>query len=60
MRFQTDRAIAFAALIVLLGIGGCQAGDSGGDATRSPGNPEVNSATEMASSVTVTYYYLPG
>ena len=57
-RFQ--RTIAVAALVTTIGIGGCQSGDSGSGGTQSRGNSVESGVTAIASSVTVTYYYLPG
>lgn len=53
-------AVAIGALAAVVGIGGCQAGDSGGGETRARGTPTVSGTLAKASAVTVTYYYLPG
>ena len=57
---RLQRTIAVAALVATIGIGGCQSGDSGGGETQGRGSSVENGVTAIASSVTVTYYYLPG
>lgn len=61
MRLQAaGKMVAFAALVALTAMGGCQAGDSGGGGVPSGDGPGTSGATARASAVTVTYYYLPG
>jgi hypothetical protein len=48
-----------AAMVAAAGIG-CQAGDSGGGATRTQSTTTAGEALPKASAVTVTYYYIPG
>jgi hypothetical protein len=60
LRSGACKAVAIGALAAVIGLGGCQAGDSGGGETRGRGTSAVSGTAARASAVTVTYYYLPG
>ena len=60
LRSNACKAVAIGALAAVVGIGGCQAGDTGGGETRGNGTSPVSETAARASAVTVTYYYLPG
>ena len=53
-------AVAIGTLAAIVGMGGCQAGDSGGGETRARETSTSTGTVPTASAVTVTYYYLPG
>jgi hypothetical protein len=60
LRSNACKAVAIGALAAVLGIEGCQAPDSGVGKTRGGGTSTASGIAARASSVTVTYYYLPG
>jgi hypothetical protein len=60
LRSSAWKAVAIGALAAVVGIGGCQTGDTGGGETRGRGTSTVSETAAKASAVTVTYYYLPG
>ena len=60
LRSNAGKAFAIGALAAIVGIGGCQSGDSGGGETRTRDTSTSSSTAARASAVTVTYYYLPG
>lgn len=47
-------------LAAILGLAGCQGGGSGGGEPQTGSAPATNGVLAKASTVTVTYYYLPG
>ena len=59
-RSSAGLAVAIGTLAALVGIGGCQGGDSGAGKPRTGDTSTMSGTVPKASAVTVTYYYLPG